>query len=123
MTTMLSATALQAPGFAMLPDRLSRPLTASLAGSATVATFAKSFIPFYLIGSTAIFVAACLIGLVLLALSWRQMLDSAGHVRVILVAIGLFYAVVIASYFTNSFHQVPLTHLLGILIFHAMFLL
>jgi len=107
----------------MPSDRLSRLLTTSLAGSATVATFAKSFTPFYLIGSTAIFVAACLIGLVLLALSWRQILDAAGHVRVILAAMALVYAIVIASYFASSFHQVPLTHLLGILIFHAMFLL
>ena len=107
----------------MPSDRLSRLLTTSLAGSATVATFAKSFTPFYLIGSTAIFVAACLIGLVLLALSWRQILDAAGHIRVILAAMALVYAIVIASYFASSFHQVPLTHLLGILIFHAMFLL
>ena len=107
----------------MPSDRLSRLLTTSLAGSATVATFAKSFTPFYLIGSTAIFVAACLIGLVLLALSWRQILDAASHVRVILAAMALLYAIVIASYFASSFHQVPLTHLLGILIFHAMFLL
>jgi O-antigen ligase len=123
MMQSLCANNAASPSITMLSDRFSRPLAASLAASATVATFAKSFTPYYLIGSTAIFVAACLIGLVLLALSWRRILDAAGHVRVILAAMGLVYAIVIASYFTGSFHQVPLTHLLGILIFHAMFLL
>jgi O-antigen ligase len=123
MMTERFATTLKASGITMPSDRLSRLLTASLAGSATVATFAKSFTPYYLIGSTAIFVVACLLGLVLLALSWRQILDAAGHVRVIVAAMALVYAIVTASYFASSFHQVPFTHLLGILIFHTMFLL
>jgi O-antigen ligase len=94
-----------------------------IAGIATVAAFAKSFTPFYLIGSTAIFAVTCLTEIVLLGPRWRQILDSLKSVHDVIVAAGLLYAIVIASYFVNSFHHVPLTHLLGILIFHAMFLL
>jgi O-antigen ligase len=107
----------------MLSDRRSRVVDSLIAGIATVATFAKSFTPFYLIGSTAIFAITCLTEIALLGARWRQILDRAMSVRDVLVATALLYAIVIASYFVNSFHHVPLTHLLGILIFHAMFLL
>jgi O-antigen ligase len=107
----------------MLSDQRSHLLTALIAGIATVAVFAKSFTPYYLIGSTPIFVAACLLGLVLTALNWRRIADLAGQVTPFLVLISLLYAVVTANYFINSWPQVPITHLLGILIFHGIFLL
>jgi hypothetical protein len=107
----------------MLPDRRSHLLAALTAGITTVAVFAKSFTPYYLVGSTAIFVIACLIGLVLISLNWRQILDLASHVRRALVLIVLLYGVVTVSFLVNSFPQVPATHLWGLLIFHSMFLL
>jgi hypothetical protein len=54
---------------------------------------------------------------------WRQILDLASHVRPALILIVLLYGVVTASYLVNSFPQVPVTHLWGLLIFHGMFLL
>ena len=88
----------------------------------TTATFAKSFVPFYLIGSTPIFSVSSLLGLVLVALSWRQLYEDAGYVAKVLIAMGILYAVVTASYLVNSLHRVPVTDLFGILIFHAMFI-
>src|SRR5689334_5220027 len=118
------STAIHVPaGAAMLSDQRSHLLTALTAGIATVAVFAKSFTPYYLIGSTPIFVAACLLGLVLTALNWRLIADLAGQVTPFLVLIALLYVLVTANYFVNSFPQVPITHLLGILIFHGVFLL
>jgi hypothetical protein len=88
----------------------------------TTATFAKSFVPFYLIGSTPIFAVSCFFGLVLVALRWRQLYENAGYVADILIAMGLLYGVVTLSYLVNSLHRVPATDLLGILIFHALFI-
>src|SRR6185369_9527665 len=107
----------------MLSDQRSHLLTALIAGIATVAVFAKSFTPYYLIGSTPIFGAACLLGLILTALNWRQVVDLTNHVRPIFVLIVLLYVLVTANYFLNSWPKVPVTHLLGILIFHGIFLL
>src|SRR5690349_16014163 len=107
----------------MLSHQRSHLLTALLAGIATIAVFAKSFTPYYMIGSTPIFAAACLLGLVLAALSWRRIVNLAGQVTPFLVLIVLLYAVVTANYVINSWPQVPMTHLLGILIFHGIFLL
>jgi O-antigen ligase len=99
-----------------------RLLAAVTAGLVTAATFAKTFVPFYLIGSTAIFAATCLSGIVLVAVRWREIREDASYARDVLVVIGLLYAVVVASYLANSFPQVPVTHLVGILIFHALFI-
>jgi hypothetical protein len=88
----------------------------------TTATFGKSFVPFYLIGSTPIFAATCLVGLVLVALGWRQLYEDAGYVADVLIAMGLLYGVVTASYLVNSLHRVPVTDLIGILVFHALFI-
>src|SRR5437588_7100294 len=99
-----------------------RLLVGLTAGLVTTATFAKTFVPFYLIGSTAIFAATCLSGIVLVAVGWREIRADASYVRDVLAVIGLLYAVVAASYLANSFPQVPVTHLLGILIFHALFM-
>lgn len=89
----------------------------------TTATFAKIFVPFYLIGSTAIFAITSALGIVLVAVSWRQICDNAKRVTDILVLLGLLYVVVIISYLLNSFPVVPVTHLLGIVIFHALFMI
>ena len=89
----------------------------------TTATFAKIFVPFYLIGSTAIFAVTCAFGIVLVAVSWRQIYDYANRVTDILIVLGLFYGTVIISYLSNSVPVVPVTYLLGILIFHALFII
>src|SRR5690348_7332589 len=80
------------------------------AGIGTVATFAKSFVPFYLIGSTPIFAVVCLLGVVLVSASWRELYKNAGYLRDVLVVMGALYAVVIASFLVNSAHRVPVTH-------------
>jgi hypothetical protein len=89
----------------------------------TVAVLAKVFVPFYLIGSTAIFAAAVAIGLVLVALAWRPVFVMAGHARDVLIVAGLFYAVVIISFLAHSRPVVPATYLWGILIIHGIFLI
>src|SRR5262249_13810251 len=95
------------------------PLTAAIV---TTAAFGKLFVPFYLIGSTAIFVALTLAGAALILFDWRTIRDEARYAGDILCAICLLYAIVIASYLVNSLGRVPPTHLLGILIFHGLFL-
>lgn len=98
-----------------------RLLPALTAVVVIIATFAKLFVPFYLIGSTPIFVASCSLGIVL----WRakKLAEQAAYARDVLVALTLLYGVVIASFLIHSLHQVPVTHLLGISIFHGLFLL
>ena len=100
----------------------SRVLPALTARIVTTATFAKSFVPFYLIGSTPIFVVACLFGIVLVTVSWREIGNNAVYATDILLALGVLYSVVVANYFAYSLGQVPITHLLGILVFHALFI-
>jgi O-antigen ligase len=100
-----------------------RILTGWLAAAVTVAAFAKTFVPFYLIGSTAIFVGATALGIVLAAISWRALRDDALRVPEALIALAMLYGVVIASFLSYSLPAVPITHLAGILIFHALFLL
>ncbi len=104
------------------PDRDSRLLPDLTAAVVTTATFSKAFVPFYLIGSTPIFVVTCLAGLLLTTLSWRQLYQSALYVSEVLIAMGLLYGVVTASYLVNSLHRVPATDLVGILVFHALFI-
>jgi O-antigen ligase len=89
----------------------------------TVAVLAKTFVPFYLIGSTAIFVATVAVGLVLVALSWRPIFDAAGRVPNALIVTALFYAMIVVSFLTYSHAAVPLTHLWGILIIHGIMLI
>jgi O-antigen ligase len=100
-----------------------RTLTGWLTAAVTVAAFAKTFVPFYLIGSTAIFVCASAVGAVLAALNWRRLRDDAGHIPGVLLALMLLYGVTVANFLAYSLPAVPITHLVGILIFHAMFLL
>jgi len=100
------------------------PLQAALtAAIVTTATFAKSFVPFYLIGSTPIFVATCALGLMLIARASQRLADQASYAPDIWAALVLLYSVVTANFLFSSLHQVPVTHLLGILIFHGLFLL
>jgi len=100
-----------------------RTLTGWLAAAVTVAAFAKTFVPFYLIGSTAIFVGAGALGAALAAMSWRSLRDDASHIPGVLFALVLLYGVTVANFLSYSLPAVPITHLAGILIFHAMFLL
>ncbi|MBR0704828.1 O-antigen ligase family protein [Bradyrhizobium diazoefficiens] len=98
-------------------------LAAATAAIVTMAAYSKMFVPFYLIGSTTLFVAAVAVGVVLVALSWRTNFEAAGRVPHALIVTALFYAMVVVSYLTYSHAAVPLTHLLGILIIHGIMLI
>src|SRR5882724_545209 len=89
----------------------------------TVAVLAKTFVPFYLIGSTVIFSASVSAGLVLVVLSWRPIFDAAGRIPDALIVAALFYAVVVVSFLAYSRGAVPTTHLWGILVFHGIMLI
>jgi hypothetical protein len=78
----------------------------------TAATFAKSFVPFYLI-STPIFVATCVWGLALIALASRTLAEQTTSATDILIALILLYGMVMVWWLL---HRVPITHLLGILV-------
>ena len=97
----------------------SRLVAALTAIVVTVAAFAKIFVPFYLIGSTPIFVTSCFIGLLLIALASRNLIKQTTYATDVLVLLILFYSTVVASFLINSLHLVAITHLLGILIFHG----
>ena len=98
-------------------------LPAFTAAVVTTATFSKTFIPFYRIGSTPIFVIACLLGLALVAASWREISNNCKFVREFMLIAAMLYALGTANYFAFSFGQVPFTHLIGILAFHGLFML
>jgi hypothetical protein len=106
----------------MLPKHENSNLARLTAGIVTVAAFAKMVVPFYLIGSTAVFVGASALGIALVAMSWRPLRSTAAQVTDLLIISVLFYAVVIASYFLNSRPAVPITYILGILVFHGTFI-
>jgi O-antigen ligase len=93
-----------------------------MAATATITAFAKTFVPFYLIGSTAIFAGTSALGIVLAGSNWRQLRNDATQIPDALVALALLYGVVIVNFLHYSLPAVPITHLLGILIFHGMFL-
>lgn len=93
------------------------------AAAVTTATFAKTFLPFYLIGSTPIFAATGALGAALVAASWRPTYDMAGKVTDVLLILAAFYALVIISFLVYSRQAVPTTHLIGILVFHALFMI
>lgn len=105
----------------MDPDTRSRAgLTAAIV---TTAAFAKTFVPFYLVGSTPIFAATSVLGATLVATSWRSMYDLAGKVTDTLLLLGALYGWVTINFLFYSQPAVPMTHLLGILIFHGMFMI
>jgi hypothetical protein len=89
----------------------------------TVAAFAKTFIPFYLIGSTAVFLGSSALGAALIVMSWPSIRNYASNVMTMLILLAAFYFLVIANFLSLSRPAVPVTFLLGILIFHGMFLI
>lgn len=99
-----------------------RLLTSVTAAAATTAAFAKMFLPFHIIGSTAILVVASAIGAVFITVCWRPLFEMAGKVVEFLLVAGGFYILVIINFLILSRPNVPTTHLLGILIFHALFM-
>jgi O-antigen ligase len=107
----------------MLMNYNKHSLAGVTAAIVTTAAFSKMFLPFYLIGSTEIFVATSVLGAALIAVGWRPIYDMAGKVTDIILLLGTFYAFVIANFLLLSRPIVPTTHLLGILIFHALFMI
>lgn len=107
----------------MLANYDTRRLAGTTAATVTTAAFAKTFLPFYLIGSTPIFAATCTFGAVLVAVSWRSTFDMAGKISDVLLLLAAFYGLVIISFLVHSRPAVPMTHLVGILIFHLLFLI
>jgi hypothetical protein len=103
--------------------RYETPVTRFTSATITVAVLAKTFVPFYLIGSTAIFVASLALGLVLVALSWRPILNVARQVPDAIVVTALFYGLTIVSFVMHSRGAVPLTHLWGLLAIHGIMLI
>jgi len=88
----------------------------------TVAVLGKSFTPFYWFGSTVIFASVSALGTLLVAMNWRPLRDDAGRIMDVLSMLVALYGLVIASFFLHSRPAVPLTYLLGILIFNGLFL-
>jgi O-antigen ligase len=107
----------------MLVNYKKHSLAGATAAIVTTAAFSKMFLPFYLIGSTEIFVATSALGAALIAVSWRPICDMARKETDILFLLGIFYAFVIMNFLLLSRPTVPTTHLLGILIFHALFMI
>jgi O-antigen ligase len=107
----------------MLVSDERHPLVGVTAATVTTAAFGKIFLPFYLIGSTAIFAAASLIGAALIAIGWRPISDMASKITDALLLLGALYAYVVLNFLFLSRPAVPLTYLFGILIFHALFLI
>jgi O-antigen ligase len=93
------------------------------AATITTAAFAKIFLPFYLIGSTAVFVLTSAIGFALLAASWRPICEMGGRAVDVLLLLGVLYLLVVINFVVYSRPAVPITYLLGILIFHALFMI
>jgi hypothetical protein len=108
---------------AMLVNDDKRLLAGVTAAVVATAAFAKTFLPFYLIGSTAIFAATCVIGAALIAIRWRPIYDMAGKITDFLLWLGGLYIFVILNFVFLSRPIVPMTYLFGILIFHALFLI
>lgn len=97
-------------------------LTKAIAVTATTATFAKMFLPFYLIGSTAIFVLTSATASLLTALCWRSFFSMVGEIVVFLLVLAAFYAYICINFLLFSYEVVPFTYLCGIVIFHGLFL-
>jgi O-antigen ligase len=106
----------------MLPKHAPPNLAWLTAVVVTVAAIAKMFVPFYLIGSTAIFAGMSALGTALIVVSWRPLRKNAAQATDLCVILVLFYAVVIISYFSKSRPAVPMTYMLGIIVLHGMFI-
>jgi O-antigen ligase len=98
-------------------------LASITAAVVTTAAFAKLFLPFYLIGSTAIFAATSAIGAALIVIGWRSIYQMGSKVGDILLLLAALYGLVIVNFLSLSRPIVPMTHLLGILIFHSLFMI
>ncbi|MBR1142381.1 O-antigen ligase [Bradyrhizobium sp. AUGA SZCCT0431] len=107
----------------MLVNYNTRRFAEVTAAIVTTAAFAKTFMPFYLVGSTPIFAATCAIGATLVAVRWRALGDMAGSVRDLLLILIAFYGLVTINFLVQSRSAVPITHLIGILSFHGLFLI
>jgi O-antigen ligase len=99
-----------------------RSLAGLTAVIVTTAAFAKIFVPFYLIGSSSIFGAACVLGAALIIVGWRSIYSMGGKITDLFPLLVAFYALVIINFLFFSRTVIPITHLLGILIFHGTFL-
>jgi hypothetical protein len=99
-----------------------RRLAGVMATAATTAAFAKIFLPFYMIGSTAIFLAASAIGAALIIYFWRPLCDMAARIPDFLLVSGALYVWVIVNFLLLSRPNVPTTHLVGILVFYGLFM-
>jgi O-antigen ligase len=106
----------------MLIKHDTRSLAGLTAAIVTTAAFSKIFVPFYLIGSTPIFVATCALGTALVLVGWRSVSGMAGKATDVLLLLGAFYSLVIVNFLLFSQPAVPMTYLFGILIFHALFM-
>jgi O-antigen ligase len=100
-----------------------RALAQMTAATATTAAFAKIFLPFYLVGSTPIFVVSSAMGVTLVVISWRPLCSLAGKITGFLLLLGGLYLLVIFNFLVLSRAIVPITYLVGILVFHALFLI
>jgi O-antigen ligase len=107
----------------MLPNDEKYPLAQVTAATVTTAAFAKTFLPFYLIGSTGVFVLTSAIGVTLLAIAWRPLCDMGSKVVDVLLLLGPLYVLVVINFVVYSRSTVPITYLAGILIFHALFMI
>lgn len=107
----------------MLVNHDIRSVAGLTAAAVTTAAFAKTFVPFYLIGSTAIFAVTCAFGAIFVLVSWRPIYDMTSRVKGILLVLIAFYGLVIFNFLAHSRPAVPATHLVGILAFHALFII
>lgn len=107
----------------MLVTHDTRRFAEVTAAIVTTAAFAKAFMPFYLVGSTPVFAATCVIGAALAAACWRAIYDMACSVADLLLILMAFYGLVTINFLVQSRPVVPITHLIGILSFHALFLI
>ncbi len=89
----------------------------------TIAAFAKSFVPFYLVGSTSIFILACLAAILLIVVRWREVLTDASYATNVLVLIATLYAIIVVNFLFKTSGDVPFTYLIGMLAFHGLFFL
>jgi hypothetical protein len=100
-----------------------RRLAEVTAAAATIAAFAKMFLPFHFIGSTAIFVLASAIAALLIIVCRQPLYEMAGKVSDFLIGAGALYIWVTVNFLLLSRPIVPTTHLIGILGFHGLFLM
>jgi O-antigen ligase len=107
----------------MLVDYDRRSLAGVTAAIVTTAAFAKMFLPFYLVGSTAIFAVASAAGVTLIAMTWRPIYAMTTRAIDILLPLAALYVYVVLNFLFFSRPTIPITHLLGILIFHALFMI